>query len=104
MTTTTRPATHTHTGYRGQVGYRHIGRDFNHYEPKAGKVHALNGTSRPYEGAVYTAVCGVRVVCEDDGVSLFNVKVGGAVTCKQCKAREAVLVDLPKRTKFAVMY
>lgn len=90
--------TYTHTGRRAAVGYQHTGRDFDHYEKSAGKIHALNrGGYRSY-----TAVCGV--VVPEDSTDVHDQ--GGAnpiwlatdrprVTCKACLRRKPDPVCVP---------
>lgn len=99
-------ATYTHTGRRAAVGYQHTGRDFNHYEKKPGRIHALNrGGYRSY-----MAVCGVVVTddstdCHDPGgkndiaLAIEYPKV----TCKACLKCKPVAIPVPKVTKFVVM-
>lgn len=100
-------ATYTHVGQRAAVGYQHTGRDFNHYEKRAGKRHALNAVGyRRFE-----AVCGV-VVCQSTNDNHnqgednpIEVAIGSElrVTCKACLKQKPVAVAVPKRTKFVVM-
>lgn len=100
--------TFTHIGSRAAVGYQHTGRDFNHYEKRPGRTHALNRDGH----RCFRAVCGVRVHedssdCHDQGGSNpVEVAIGSArkVTCKQCLARKPVAVERPKRVEYAVMY
>lgn len=89
--------TYTHTGYHRQAGHVHTGRLYGHKDYR-GKRHALNGTPRTYSGAVYTALCGEKIVAEHDGES-FNVEPtaetnGDYVRCRRCLR---ILFPVPRR-------
>ena len=96
MTTNT---TYTHVGGKAAVGHKHHGRDFAHYAPKAGRIHALNAGSVTRGGwtqAVWVAVCGETVPLTRDDCQGYGDEhpvqpAGeGVVTCKRCLARLAV--------------
>lgn len=99
--------TYTHVGQRSAVGYQHTGRDFNHYEKRAGKRHALNKSG--YRR--FDAVCGVVVSQstndnhnqgEDNPIEVA-IGIALRVTCKACLRRKPTAVPAPKVVKFAVM-
>lgn len=101
-------ATFTHVGGRARVGYQQCGKLWNHYEPRAGRTHALNRTGYRQ----FTAVCGVGVhedssdSFDQGGTNPVEVAVGSArrVTCKACLRRNPVAVERPTRVRFAVVY
>jgi hypothetical protein len=77
---------YTHTGFRPFTGHIHAARLYGHADYR-GKRHALNGPSRPYEGARYIAICGASVVCGDDGeltVQSVEKLPTAVITCKRC--------------------
>lgn len=88
--------TYTHTGYRPRVGYQHRGRDFNHVEPIAGKVHAVTSIDKQASHAV--AACGETIPLEaetlhGDPIS-GHIRTAGEmkVTCSRCRALLGLVV------------
>lgn len=94
MTTATK-ATYSHVGYRPHTGYRHRGRDANHYSAVAGKRHALNA-----HGDHYVALCGELIrgrysdeddYCNELGLGEFVTvepaadTCGTGVSCARCR-------------------
>jgi len=82
-------ASYTHLGFRSQTGYVHRSNFLAGHGDYRGKVHALTGPERPYEGARYQALCGKSVVCDDDGAALCvwpaDDSAGNGVTCRKCR-------------------
>lgn len=97
--------TFTHIGSRAAVGYQHTGRDFNHYEKRPGRTHALNRDGH----RCFRAVCGVRVHedssdCHDQGGSnpIELATAGVRVTCRACLRQRPVAVGVPRKARHVV--